>query len=132
MSKRSFFRTPFGNERVKGFQTLLKSARYHYYHLFSSIRDKLSCKKAALVWSPILRLFVNTLNVDDMYSLSNMQNLKEQFQMPLSHKQKTFSGFFIAFLKCTWSLEQFPETDGYPSLTVSEIIDAERRAYLTA
>ena len=42
VSKRSCFRTPFANGRVNGFQTLLKSARHHYYPLFSSIRGKLS------------------------------------------------------------------------------------------
>ena len=59
-----------------------------------------------------------------------MQNVPQQFQTPLSHKQKTFSGFFIAFLKCAGNLEHFEEKDEYPSLTISEIIDAERRGYL--
>ena len=27
--------------------------------------------------------------------------------MQLSKKQKTFSGFFIAFLECAWNLEHF-------------------------
>ena len=27
--------------------------------------------------------------------------------MPASQKQKIFSGFFIAFLKCAWNLEHF-------------------------
>ena len=49
-SKRSCLRTPFANERANGFQTLLKSARHHYYPHFSSIQGKLSCKKSALVW----------------------------------------------------------------------------------
>ena len=47
-----------------------------------------------------------------------------------SHKQKTFSGFFIAFLKCAWNLEHFQKKDEYPSLIISEIIDAETRGYL--
>ena len=59
-----------------------------------------------------------------------MQNLPQQFPTPLSPKQKTFSEFFIAFLKCAWNLEHFEEKDEYPSLTFSEIIDAERRGYL--
>ena len=50
--------------------------------------------------------------------------------MPLSHKQKTFSGFFIAFLKCAWNLEHFRKKDEYSSLIISEIIDAERRGCL--
>ena len=59
-----------------------------------------------------------------------MKNLPQQIQMLLSHKQKTFSGFFIAFLKCAWNLEHFFKKDEYPSLIISEIIDAERRGYL--
>ena len=59
-----------------------------------------------------------------------MQNLPQQFQTPLSQKQKSFSRFFILFLKCAWNLEHFQKKDEYPSLIISEIIDAERRAYL--
>ena len=59
-----------------------------------------------------------------------MQNFPQQFQTPLSQKQKTFSGYFIAFVKCAWNLEHFQKKDEYFSLIVSEIIDAERRGYL--
>ena len=59
-----------------------------------------------------------------------MQNLQQQFQTPGSQKQKIFSGFFIAFLKCAWDLEHFQKKDEYPSVIISEIIDAERRGYL--
>ena len=59
-----------------------------------------------------------------------MQNFPEQFQTVLSQKQKTFSGYFIAFLKYAWNLEPFQKKDEYPSLIISEIIDAERRGYL--
>ena len=59
-----------------------------------------------------------------------MQNLRQQFQTPLSQKQKTFSGFFFAFLKCAWNLKHFQKKDEYPSLIISVIIDAERRGYL--
>ena len=59
-----------------------------------------------------------------------MQNLLQQFQRPLSQKRNTFSIFFIAFLKCEWNLEHFQKKDEYPSLIISEIIDAETRGYL--
>ena len=91
----------------------------------------MSCKKSTSVWCEILRLFVNALTADDKYSGSNMQNFPQQFQTPLSQKQKTFSGVFIAFLKCAWNLEHFQKNDEYPTLIISEIIDAERRGYLT-
>ena len=90
----------------------------------------MSWKKSPSVWCEILRLFVNALTADDKYSGSNMQNLLQQFQTPLSQKQKTFSRFFIAFLKCAWNLEHFQKKDEYPSLIISEIIDTERRGYL--
>ena len=59
-----------------------------------------------------------------------MQNFPQQVQTPLSLKQKIFSGFFIAFLKGAWNLEHFQKKDEYPSVIISEIIDAERRSYL--
>ena len=59
-----------------------------------------------------------------------MQNLRQQFQTPLSKKQKIFSGFFIAFLNFEWNLEHFQRKDEYPSLLISEIIDAGTRSYL--
>ena len=90
----------------------------------------MSWKKSPSVRNKILRLFVNALTADDKYSGSNMQNLLQQFQTPLSQKQKTFSGFFIPFLKCAWNLEHFQKKDEYPSLIISEIIDAETRGYL--
>ena len=90
----------------------------------------MSWKKSPSVWYEILRLFVNALNADDKYSGSNMQNLLQQLQTPLFQKQKTFSRFFIAILKCAWNLEHFFKKNEYPSLIISEIIDAERRGYL--
>ena len=59
-----------------------------------------------------------------------MQHFPQQFQKPLSQKQKTFSGPFVAFLKCAINLEHFQKKDEYPSLIISEIIDAEKRGYL--
>ena len=59
-----------------------------------------------------------------------MQNFPQPFQMPLSQKQKTLSGYFISFLKFAWNIEHFQKEDEYPSVIISEIIDAERRVYL--
>ena len=82
------------------------------------------------MWYEILRPFVNALTADDKYSGSNMQNLRQQFQTPLSQKQRFFPEFFILFLKCATNLQHFQEKVEYPSLIISEIIDAERRGYL--
>ena len=59
-----------------------------------------------------------------------MKNLQQQIHTPLSPKQKIFSAFFIALLKCASKFEDFQKRDEYPSLIISEIIDAERRGYL--
>ena len=96
-SRNSCFRTPFGNQRVKGFQTPLKVARHHYYLFFPWIPGKVSWKKTALVWLKILRLFFNTLTADDKYSCRNMQNFLQELQTLLSQKQKIFFEFFIVY-----------------------------------
>ena len=90
----------------------------------------MSWRKSALVWYEILRLFVNTLPTDDKYSRSNMQNLQQRLQAPLSQKEKTFFQFVIAILKCAWDLEHFQKKHEYSSLLISEIIDTETRGYL--
>ena len=66
------------------------------------------------------------------YSGRNMQTLTQQVQTNLSLKQKTFSEFFIAFLKSTWNGEHFRKRGEYSSLSISEIIDSKRGGYLSA
>ena len=90
----------------------------------------MSRKKSPTLWYEILRLFINALTADDKYSGSNMRNLLQQFQTQAFQKQNTFSGFFNGFLKCVWNLEHFQKKEEYPSLIISEIIDAEKRGYL--
>ena len=107
MPEKPYFRTDFGNQPFNGEQTLLKYARHYYYPILPWIWDKLNWKKSALVRYKILGLFVNTLTAEYMYSGRNIQTFTQQVQTPLSLKQKTFSGFFIAFLKSTWNGENF-------------------------
>ena len=128
-SRTACFRTPFGNQRVNGFQTPLKVARHHYYPFFAWISSKLSWKKTALLWLKILRLFVDTLTADIKYSCRNMQNFLQQLQTLLSQKRKTLSRFFVAFLKCAWNSEHFEKKDDCPGLIISEIIVSERDCY---
>ena len=66
------------------------------------------------------------------YSRRNMQTLTQQVQTPISLKQKTFSQFFIAFLKPTWNGEHFQKKGEFYSLSISEIIDSKRGGYLSA
>ena len=95
-SRKSCFRTPFGNQRINGFQTRLNVARHHYYPFLPWIPCKVSWKKTALLWLKILRLFVTTLTADDKYSCRNMQKFLQQLQTLLSEKPKRFSGFFYS------------------------------------
>ena len=71
------------------------------------------------------------LTAEYMYSGRNMQTFTQQVQTPLSLKQKTFSGFFIAFLKSTWNGEIFQKKGESSSLSISKIIDARRGGYLS-
>ena len=80
----------------------------------------------------MLGLFVNTLTAEYTYSRRNKQTLTQQVQTPISLKQKTFSGFFIAFLKSTCNGEHFQKKGESFSLRISEIIDSKRGGYLSA
>ena len=80
--------------------------------------------------SEILTLFVNTLTTEDKYSRRNMLNFTKQLEAALSKKQTTFSGYFIAFLKCALNLEHFQKKDEYPSLVISKVNDSERGDFL--
>ena len=59
-----------------------------------------------------------------------MLKFTQQYEAHLSQKEKTFSQFFILFLKCALNLEHFEKKDEYPSLVISKIIDSERGGYL--
>ena len=70
------------------------------------------------------------MTTDDKYSRRNMLNFTQQFEAPLSQKQNTFSGFFIAFLKYALNLEHFEKKGEYPGSVISKAIDSERGGYL--
>ena len=90
----------------------------------------MSRTKSALVLSEILKLLVNILTIDDKYSCRNMPNFTQQLEAPFYQKQKTFSEFFIAFLKCALNLEHLKKKDEYPRRVFFKIIDSERGGYL--
>ena len=70
------------------------------------------------------------MTTDDKYSRRNMLNFTQQIEAPFSQRQKTFSKFFLAFVKSALNLEHFEKKDEYPSLVISRIIDSERGGYL--
>ena len=72
------------------------------------------------------------LTAEFTYSRRNKQTFTQKVQMPFSLKQKTFSGFFTAFLISTWNGEHFQKKGESSSLSISEIIDSKRGGYLSA
>ena len=78
----------------------------------------------------ILELFVNTLTTDDKYSSRNIQNLTQQLQTTMSQKQKTFYRIFITYPKSRRSSDVFAQKDESTSLSIYNIIDAEKSGYL--
>ena len=78
----------------------------------------------------ILDLFVNTLTTDDKYSSRNIQNLTQELQKTMSQKQKTFHRIFITYVKSRRSTDDFVKKDESTSLSIYDIIDAEKSVYL--
>ena len=68
-------------------------------------------KKSLLVIHKILRLFVNTLTVDEKRYLLTRDNLTQTIQIQLSQKQKTFFEFFFGFLKSILDFKHMPKKD---------------------
>ena len=83
----------------------------HVQYLLITVK-KLHWKKFLLVIHKILRLFVNTLTLNDKYYLLNRDNFTQPIQMQLSQKQKTFCEFSFAFLKFILNLKHLPTKDG--------------------
>ena len=86
--------------------------------------------KSAIFKFEILGIFVNRLTADDKYSRRNIQNLTQELQTAISQKQKTFSGIFITYLKSITNSEALVKNVESASLSISEIIDAEKSGYL--
>ena len=55
---------------------------------------------------------------------------RNNFKRHYLKNKRLFLDFFCAFLKCAWNLEDFQKKNEYPSLIISELIDAKRRGYL--
>ena len=87
-------------------------------------------RKSALFKFEILGLIVNRLTPDDKYSRRNIQNLTQELQTAISQKQKTFSGTFITYLKSITNSEAFAKKVESASLSICEVIDAQKSRYL--
>ena len=70
------------------------------------------------------------MTTDDKYSSRNIQNLTQQLQMAISQTQKTFYRIFITYVKSRRSSDDFVKKDESSSLSIYDIIDAEKSGYL--
>ena len=67
--------------------------------------------KRLLVVHKIVRVFFNTLTVDDKHYLVNRDKLAQPIQVQLSRKQKAFSKLFFAFLKSILNFQHLLKKD---------------------
>ena len=83
-------------------------------------------KKSLLVIQKILKLFPNTLTVDDNHYLLNRENLTQSIQMKLYQNQKKFSEFFVTFLKSILNFKHMPKKDAPHSWCTSRNTGCEK------
>ena len=126
MSKKLCFGTHFESQHAKGSQTLLKSTRGHFYHIFLSLWGIFWWKMFLLVICEILGLSVNTFTADGKYFLGNSENLPQPIHMQFSKKQITFSKFFSSFLKSTSNLKYFVKKVDPHRPCIPRITDCKR------
>ena len=55
---------------------------------------------------------------------------RKKFKRTYIKNKRLFLDFFLAFLKCAWSLEHFGKKEEYPSQIISEMMDCKRDFYL--
>ena len=120
----------FDSEHDNGSQTLLRLARNNFYTTILLIWERASRKRLVLVTSEVLGQLVNTLTADYKHSAQNRENLPQRVQTMISQERKTFSGFFIAFLKCALNSVYFEKKDQSHSLSITEINNSEIGSYL--
>ena len=155
MSKEYRFRGPFHKQHGKRAQPLLesewerlyhiywslfntvnkpkhlKSKQQHLYHIYWSLWRQLTRKKFLLMKCKNLRLFVNTMTVDNKYAfLIETINLLEPIQILLSEKQIIFSQLFFKYLKSVSNFEHFQKKDAPESWCISKITDSEKRGQI--
>ena len=66
---------------------------------------------SGVVLGEILGVFLKTLRSDGKYPGQGCENLEVRIQMQVSQKQKTFSDFFVPFLKSTSNFKHFEKKD---------------------
>ena len=132
MPKSSCSGTHSCSQRVHGSQTLLKSARHHFYPDLSLSQDKLSWKTSLWIRSKMVGLFLNTSTADHMYSAHTSEKIQQQVQTQLSWNWKTIPHIAIPFLKSTWNSALLKKKDQLDRSNILEVTDSEKFAYLNA
>ena len=127
MSKKSPFRRPFDKYHGKPAEILFEADRQHFYHTYCSLTRIFRLKKSLRVIFKILALFVNLFSEDNKYSLLNIANLLQHFQMQLSKKRKLFSKlFFFPFSKFRFNFQHFQKKDDPQSWCIFEVTNSEK------
>ena len=116
MHEISYFRTPFGSQRVNGSKTLLKCAGQKFYSSFALISEISTTKTFLLFRSQIWRMCFCRLTGDHMYSHLHREIFPQLVRTPLSQKPETFSRIYIPFFKSTWNFENLWKKRGPSSL----------------
>ena len=125
MSKKTRIRTPFDTEHAKGFQTQLKSAGSTFI-IFSHNSEGKRFGKCLLVISEILRLIVNILTADYMYSLCIGWICSNQLKCNYLRNKTISLNFSLHFRNFHLNLSILKKEDSH-CLWISEITDSQRR-----
>ena len=97
MPKEQRIKTLIESQHVKGSETLLKSGRKYFRHIFDHSGKKIGSKNSFLVVSEIFRVFVNILTPNDKYSVSVKASVaRNQFKCYYLMIKK----YFFHFLFC--------------------------------
>ena len=132
MPKEQRIKTLMESQNVKGSETLLKSGRKYFRHIFDHSGKKIGSKNSFLVVSEIFRVFVNILTPNDKYSVSVKASVaRNQFKCYYLMIKK----YFFHFLFCISGTHikfgiPWKKTMSLSGLFPSEIKDRKKRGYL--
>ena len=103
------FRTCFDSQHVKVSKMLAKSPSQQFYHVFPWFWGRLIWKMSPLALGQILVVFVDVLTTSYKYPVHYCNNLRLPIQMQLFEKRKTFSKFFVPFMKSISNFKHFEQ-----------------------
>ena len=124
MFKKPRFRTSFDGQHANASQTLLKSARKHYYHIFLSLWVKWSWKMSLLVILEILGLFVSTLT-GVLFGIVRSDH--KQFKRNFIRNTKLNFWIFYTISEIYFNFPTFQKKEEPQSQCIPEIMDCDRR-----